>query len=233
MADDGEDTPRSDLPWSFVLDPVANARAIGDVQRRGLHAARVLIDRVVANLDRLDDASGQGTASSGGSTEAADPMIDLVQAWSKVLSRTMGAFGATATDDRSDHAEPSPPHSTSIDLTGHGTGRPIRLDADEKGALRSAPHLELRNPSSEPVGPLQIHLGDLRSPDGELIPSPALHFEPASFEAVPPGEHRTVDLTLTSSTATEPGVYRGLLQIAGAPNVAVPVHLSVGRGPET
>ena len=36
--------PGDGLPWGFILDPAANRRALGDVQERGLRAARDLAD---------------------------------------------------------------------------------------------------------------------------------------------------------------------------------------------
>jgi hypothetical protein len=55
MADRETRQTASELPWAFVFDPLSNARALGEVQRRGLRAASDLVDRVLGSLTASAD----------------------------------------------------------------------------------------------------------------------------------------------------------------------------------
>jgi hypothetical protein len=113
-------------------------------------------------------------------------------------------------------------------VAGAETGS-LCLDADEKGSLLRPFELQVRNPTTEPVGPLHFHLGDLRSPEGAAVPSSILGFEPSTIEEVPSGTSHCVTMTLSFLEPLLPGVYRSVIQIAGAPDLSIPLHLSVHR----
>jgi hypothetical protein len=236
MHDEGEDRAARGLPWGFVLDPVANARAISDVQRRGLRAARHLVDQVVSNLDRVDEGSVSSPSwTTGDSDGAADPVTDLVRSWTRLVSRTMDAFepsGTGATDGRARTSagggRPGRPGAPmTVDVTAGGDRGPLGLVADEKGALSRPAELWLHNPSPGRIGPLRMHVGDLRSPDGIVVPSSVLEFDPETLEVLPARAKQVVALTLTLLEPLPPGVYRSVIQVAGAPDLSIPFRLSI------
>ncbi|MBV8463691.1 MAG: hypothetical protein JO368_10380 [Acidimicrobiales bacterium] len=236
MTNEPEQSGR-ELPWAFVLDPSANARALNDVQRRGLHAARVLADRVVAGLDRFDDAtSGPGTSAKGATTSGAspgggDPVMDLVQAWSRLLTRSLEVFGSGTGVDSAPRGEDPGPAAAATRADVGGGDTKWTLDADEKGQLRQDARLDLVNSSSRPVGPLRFHLGDLRSPDGASIPSSMLQFAPSSISELRPGATATVRLLLSLPEPVEAGTYRGVILLDGAEDTSVALCLRVTSSP--
>jgi hypothetical protein len=232
MDNDRQDAGRRDVPWSFVLDPAANAKVLGDVQRRGLHAARLLADRVVAGLDRLDDATGQPEGAGAEPGRPGDPVTDLVQAWSRVLVRTLEAFGDG--DATGPGTEPPAPDRGQdrrylVDLAGHPAYGPLRLSGG--AGSPSAAEVSLRNSGTAPIGPLRPHLADLRSSDGESLPGSVVRFEPATLADVGPQSEARVTVTVHLEDPVPAGSYRSVLLIAGAPEVAVPVDLRVQPAP--
>lgn len=52
------------VPWMSALDPAANARALGDIQRRGLRAASEIVERLVAAVDGVEGRGGPGGTAS-------------------------------------------------------------------------------------------------------------------------------------------------------------------------
>ena len=47
----GEGAAGTTPPWSAAFDPAANVRALTDLQRSGLEAAQVLIERFIQTMD--------------------------------------------------------------------------------------------------------------------------------------------------------------------------------------
>ena len=47
-----DDAGAGGLPWSSLFDPVANAKALGDVRAHGLRAASDLVERLVRSVRR-------------------------------------------------------------------------------------------------------------------------------------------------------------------------------------
>jgi hypothetical protein len=242
MHDEREDRASRGLPWAFVLDPVANARVISDVQRRGLHAARLLVDQVVSNLDRVNDGSAPSSGGPPGDPGSGpDPVTDLVRAWSRLLSRSMEAFetsgtsaaGGPAGTGTSDGAARTGQHggAMTIDVAAGGDMGTLAVNADEKGAFTEPVELWLHNPSHEQVGPLRIHLGDLHSPEGSVVPNSVVGFEPATLDELPFGAKQRVTVTLSFPEPLPPGVYRSVIQIAGLPDLSIPVRLSIHPAP--
>lgn len=220
----GDDGLRA-LPWAFVLDPAANAHALGDVQRRGVHAARLLVDRVVAGLDRLDGAGSEEPRTPLGDAGASpEPVMELVQAWSRLLGRTLEAFGAGAV--ARPPARGRGHEAVDVDVvTGRHAGV-LGIDV-EKGVTQRPTRLYLGNPSAASVGPLRVHVGELRTSEGESLPSSVLEFDPGCVAELPPDGDVTVAVTATLPEPVAPGTYRSVVQVAGAPAVSVPISVTV------
>jgi hypothetical protein len=218
------------LPWGFVLDPAANVRALGDVQRRGLQAARELVDRVVATIDHSGSPPGpawNGARSAG--TEEKAPLGDLMQAWWELAARVMAAVPPTGSTPSS---RPAPPEgSIEVDVTGGGLPLPWRLRADTSGRLLVPAELWLHNPSSHPVGPIRLSVGDLRASVGALLGPGRLRFDPPGVLDLPARSARGIVMTLSVGEPLEPGTYRGLLQADGAPNLWVTLEIAVRSEP--
>src|ERR1700722_13607894 len=214
------------LPWGFVLDPTANATALGDVQRRGVEAARELTERVASTINHAGDERGVAHANGATGPEAGQspPVGDFVQDWWEAAARLLTELAGG----------PGPPggrtsaeSTTEVDV--HGTSRaPVwRVQADSNGRLMAPSELWLRNAQPRPIGPLRIGAGDLRAPDGALISSRGLRFGPRDLPEVPARSGRGVVETLVAETPPEPGTCRGVVQAEGAPNLWITLELTV------
>ena len=214
------------LPWGFVLDPTANATALGDVQRRGLEAARELIERVASTINHSGDERGVAHANGATGPEAGQspPVGDFVQDWWEAAARLLTELAGG----------PGPPggrtsseSTTEVDV--HGTSRaPVwRVQADSNGRLMAPSELWLRNAQPRPVGPLRLSAGDLRAPDGALISAPCLRFDPVEVAELPARSARGVAVTVCAEQPLEPGTYRGVVQAEGAPNLWITLELTV------
>jgi hypothetical protein len=89
--------------------------------------------------------------------------------------------------------------------------------------------LWLHNPSARPVGPLRLSVGDLRRPDGAVVPPGAVKLDPEMLELAPRSS-RGVAASVDGAALLPPGRYRGLLLADGADEVAVAVELTVPGG---
>lgn len=228
MSDDHRNAPGERLPWSFVLDPAANAKALGDVQRRGLEAARELVDRVASTIAPSDEESGPGHAN--GSTDPATgqgpPIADLVQDWWEVAGRVLAGLAA-GTSSSGGHLPPD----GAVEVDVHAAGPTVwRVRSDPSGRLIAPGELWLRNRQPHPVGPLSLGVGDLRAPDGTLISAHCLRFDPPEPAELPARTARGVAVTLSPERPFEPGIYRGVVQAQGAPNLSITLELTVQSG---
>ena len=90
----GDDGNISDLPWTAVFDPVANARALSAIQAEGFRAAAKLVDRFVsiaepngngAKPSSEDSGNGMAAANSAPNSEV-DP---IVSSWWSLRGRLL------------------------------------------------------------------------------------------------------------------------------------------------
>ena len=229
MSDDHRNAPGERLPWSFVLDPAANAKALGDVQRRGLEAAHELVERVASTIAPSEAGSGPGHAN--GSTDPATgqgpPIADLVQDWWEVAGRVLAELAA-GTSSSGGPLSPDGP----VEVDVHAADRPTvwRVRSDPSGRLIVPGELWLRNRQPHPVGPLSLGVGDLRAPDGAVISAHCLRFDPPELAELPARTARGVVVTLSPERPFEPGIYRGVVQAAGAPNLLITLEVTVPGG---
>jgi hypothetical protein len=220
--------PGDSLPWGFILDPEANRRALGDVQERGLRAARDLADRVISSIGATERPPTGDHRKGAIPSDAPpnDPIVDLLRAWSEVGARVLAELTA-ASPSQPDHAgSDAPAGGMAVDVNDQGPPTTWRLRVNRRGLLLASAELWLCNPQSHPVGPLCLGLDDLRRSTGTVVSSDLLRLDPSTVE-LPARCARAVAVTLSADDPLEPGVYRGMLQADGAPEFGVIVELTV------
>ncbi len=220
------------LPWAFAIDPVANVRALGEVQRRGLHAASQAVDRLLTSMGpegvpRTSAAADSSADSSGSDSE----VRRLAGLWTELVTRGFAEIMRMGRSEGSDGSVPThagdaePP--VWVDL---GSGRSVgsvELVADASGSIRSSGEMWLFNSAGDPRGPIRLHAGELRSPNGCPVPTVTVLFDPPVIEELPGRSGRAVDVSLCEVDAPVPGLYRGLIQAAGAPAVTIKIELTI------
>jgi hypothetical protein len=206
------DDRSSDLPWSFVFDPVANAHALVDVQRRGLEAARQVVDQLLVGMEA---ANGSTQPSEDGPKGPPD----LAELWAAFVYQTMSTLGRSDENGR----VPAQEVGAVARVGGADVGR-IELATDGAGHVEAG-SFWLQNSSTEDTGALRVHVGDLRSSAGAVVTG--LVIEPSIIASLAAGSARRIALRGTLSGSLASGVYRGVIQVAGAPDVAVAVDVKV------
>jgi hypothetical protein len=220
-----DSAPGRHLPWGFVLDPAANARALGDVPQRGLQAARELADRVISTIDTGDraDTGGPRNRASTAAAGTTDPIGELLRAWSEVAASTLAALTAGG--------GPRPPGSgpeggrITVDANGQGPPTTWSVLLDQDGQLL-APELWLCNSLPHSVGPLELRLTGLSSSTGAPAGAHRLLPDPDTVE-LPARSAAAVAMRLVGAEPLEPGVYRGVLEAEGVPTLGVTLELTV------
>ncbi len=220
--------PGDGLPWGFILDPAANRRALGDVQERGLRAARDLADRVISSIGAAERPPTGDLRNGAAASDAPpnDPIADLLRAWSEVGARVLAELTAASRSQPDQAGRNASAGGMAVDVNGHGPPTTWRLRVDRRGLLLAAAELWLCNSQSHPVGPLCLGLGDLQRSTGTVVSSDHLRLDPSTVE-LPARCARAVAVTLSVDDPLQPGVYRGLLQADGAPEFGVIVELTV------
>ncbi|MCB0975856.1 MAG: hypothetical protein KDB02_00215 [Acidimicrobiales bacterium] len=198
-------------------DPTPVLRSIAEIQRQALLTANEVITRFAGQpsgrptfgADPCNDgANGTTTTSFGWSPRMFQQVADQVAAAFAAatgLVASVGGNGSTPTDG-----------AVSVDS--------LEIPAVQVGT-ESSGVLWLHNRSGASAGPLRLQGGDLVSPDGERLPAPI--FDPAEIEDLPDLSSRGVTVTVTVPGSTAPGRYRGIVQVAGAPDAWVPVAVEV------
>jgi len=203
----------AELPWASVFDARANIRALSAVQAVGVRAAGALVDRFLTAAGAGFGAGPQPAPPLSAGRRAdlfgATDLEPLIRSWWTLLGQFL--LGG----------EPrgAPGGGPRIDLaTAHCAGT-VTIDG-------SAPaQLWLHNSGGTDIGPVALHCSPLQAADGSVLPAPvAVPGRPV----VPAGARRLVEVELDAAAVTAPpGVYRGVLQIEGHPEVWLPVARTV------
>jgi hypothetical protein len=217
--DRGDDGNISDLPWTAVFDPVANARALSAIQARGFAAASELVDRFVQIAESsTNPAAAKATTSAEAhpNGRAADADIDLMMntwwsLWGRLLRSMPGAAAA-----RGDGA--------TFDLAGESANGGVHLTADGSGPVTG--EVWLHNGGSADIGSVGLRCGDLLAHDGAAIRADAVRFTPESC-ALPGRSSRGVAVEVSVAPEAAVGVYRGTLLVEGYPDLWLPVSLTL------
>jgi len=231
-------TAGTGLPWSFVLDPAANARALGDVQRRGLRAAQELVERVMVTVDgpgsnkrnprfTFDPAPArEGSNGTGAAMPSADLVNQLVQGWWELTVSVLSGFGGTRSNEPDDFVAP---HDDSLVVDVHHGSAPVswRLEADTKGQVRSGAELWLQNSSPDPLSPIHFSVSDLLAESGARVPSSCVHLDPSEMTELPARSARGILLELHPDEPVARGKYRGILATGGARTMLIAIEVEV------
>ena len=206
------------------FDSLAGLRALGDIQRRGLEAANLVISRLVA-----PDAGGplfgaEPPRPGGADAGPAAAAPDLAAQYAAMATSFLGALAGAAAP-ASDGGAPrgaAPPSGLWAD--------PLALPATVAGG-RSEGELWVHNRSGDVVADVRIHCGDLRSPDGWAVPAARVTFAPGTIDELPDLTSRGVRAQVEVPADTPPGTYRGTVLAANLPDVWMVVELEVVPGP--
>ena len=228
-------------PWASLFDPAANARALADVQALGLRAAGELVERFVRSGDVGGPATNRDAPPAAGGepagSEAGGPAGEvgrLLEVWMELLRQTAETFAATngaARPGSQDESRRDAPARVRIDLTtGPSSGTPRVVVDTRGGTVDGVAELWLHNDTTESVGPVELHCGDLRSPEGDVLAA-TLHFEPARVRELPARSGRGIQVCIGAAAPLIPGRYRTVVQAAGAPDVWMPLEVVVAGAP--
>lgn len=212
-----DDGTIDDLPWASVFDPAANARALSAIQAEGFRAASRIVDRFV----RAVEPKGDGGAADpvGESATTGDGLHEferLTRAWWSMTGQfLLRSLPATAK---------SGPESVSLDVDDPKAGRGVNVDAAAGESVGS--ELWLHNRGTDDHGVVRLHVSDLLSHDGHVIPSAAVQFDTEAVP-MPARSSRGVSIVITVATDVRPGIYRGNVLAGGNPDLWLPVTLTV------
>lgn len=217
-----DDGTIDDLPWASVFDPAANARALSAIQAEGFRAASRIVDRFVRAVEPKADAARQGgdtgdSATGGGVQE----FERLTRAWWSMAGQFLL------------RSLPAPPKtdsgSVSLDVSDPGAHRGVNFDVAVGESASSVIWLHNRGPDDR--GEVRLHVSDLLSHDGNVMPAAALRIG-TEVVPMPARSSRGVDITVDVAAEVRPGVYRGNVLASGNPDLWLPVLLTV-RLPST
>jgi hypothetical protein len=221
-----------------ALDDLPGARALVDVQRRGLLAANELVERLVRSVDGdRDDRAGAGTDAGGrpsgrdGAAAAGTrlgPADDLMRLWLQLVRVGLDALGHLLPPDGAGERADGP-HVATVDTDGTAIGAvrisvtPVEpLAAD--GANRPGAELWLHNGSRVPITGVALHCGDLRAADGAVLPAASVRFDPPVVD-LPARSSRGVDVSVDADLPA--GTYHGVVLAAGIPDAWLPLKVVV------
>jgi hypothetical protein len=216
ITDDGS---ISNLPWTAVFDPVANARALSAIQARGFSAATQLVDRFVRIAESSSNAGGPMAATSANGSagdKAANTEVDLIlTGWWSLFGRLLRSMPGAAVL-RGD--------SATFDLANESASGGVYLNADGPG--RAVAEVWLHNSGSDDIESVRLRCSDLLAHDGSKVGSDAMRFAPERF-AVPGRSSRGVTLEISVAHDIAATRYRGALLAEGYPELWLPVTLTL------
>ena len=244
-ADDERSGPdHSSGPPPF--DSMANLRALGDIQRRGLEAANLVVTRVISQAERSGpifgaeppprpsgDLGGSPTDDSAGPEGA---LSDLFGQYTALTSSLLGAIlgGRTSpgasNDSRRTNGTASGSAVTAEPHAGISDGSPetLTLSSTAPGG-RAVGELWLHNRSGSATSDVRLHSGDLRRHDGCAITATTVRFDPEHLPELPDLTSRGVRVSVDVPADTPPGRFRGIVLAANLPDLWLVVELEVLR----
>jgi hypothetical protein len=203
---DGNDRRRA----RTLFDPVAGMRAMADIQAEGLRAASELLERVLQPSDNGSPARARPTEREYSA---------LADAWVELFQQFAAGVGRLAESG-----------SVTIPIDGSGSGPLVRFALEPSAEVVGATaEVWLHNGTAVAAGPLALRCGSLTAPDGTALEGVEVRFDPAEVALLPPRSSRGVVVSLDSTGPLRPGIYRGTIQAQGAPNLWLPVEVTVGR----
>jgi hypothetical protein len=203
---------------------MASLRALGDIQRRGLEAANLVVARLISPVDRRGPlfgaeppADGPSSRTNGDAPSGPPEVGELVDLYTSLLSSFMTSLlgAGPAPAGGSDRAAPS---TVSAD--------PLSLPPARPGG-RSESELWLHNRSGAPVADVRVHCGDLRRHDGHAMPSSVVSFDPGRLDELPDLTSRGIRVAVEVPEGAAPGTYRGTVLAANLPDLWLVLEVEV------
>lgn len=214
----------NDLPWASVFDPAANARALSAIQAEGFRAASELVDRFVRIATTGLNGNVRSTTPAAPLTQdqradlfGATDIEPLIRSWWSMIGQFL--LGAA----------PRLPESTSQDqatLDFSNAQAEGRLDLTVTPPGVATSEVWLHNRGAKDLGEIQLRCSDLLAPDGSVVGSGAVTFNPAVVP-MPSRSSRGIELKIEVPQGVQPGVYRGTLLVGDHPELWLPVVLTV------
>jgi hypothetical protein len=232
-----------------MQNPAAQARALGDIQQRGLRAAGDIVDRMIGAVDGVEPRRDVMTADAAGADgervavpaspnrpNQASPNADIAQIWLDLFRRGLQAMAIVARQGGA-----ATPRNHGVALVALDAGRPtglvrirvIRFDsytaepATSNMSATGSAEMHLHNGTAEPIHDLRVHCGDLRAHDGASLPGSAVRFDPPLLDQLSARSSRRVLVEADVCEDVPSGVYRGVILVTGAPEVWLPLEVTL------
>ena len=169
------------------FDAVANLRLLGEVQRRGLEAANV----VIARLTERTNAGGTSSTPSDQLAAMADAFLETVSAAAAAVSPGGGPGASRSASDR--------PEVLSV-----------------QGAAGTSVEVELwfHNYTDSLATDVDVHVTDLIDAHGRRLPADRVTVRPDGPFDLSASSSRSVALTVELPDTTAAGCYRGIVTAA-------------------
>jgi hypothetical protein len=207
--------------WASAFDPVAGAKALGEIQAEGLRAAGALVERLVHLVDGAAAAPGADEASTATGPAAPGAVTPWFDLWADLLQRTVDSVQRIG-----DAAGTGVADGVQVDVEGGSVrGCPLSL-AVPPGATATT-EVWLHNGTADACGRLEPRCGSLGAPDGSTLAADVT-FDPPALDSLLARSSRGLVLTVAVAADAPAGSYRGTVQVDGAPAVWLPVEVVVG-----
>ncbi|MBK6309180.1 MAG: hypothetical protein IPH81_00830 [Candidatus Microthrix sp.] len=204
---------------------MANLRALGDIQRRGLEAANLVIGRLIGQVGDGGPLFGAEPPTGAGDRHppGAPDLAAMTASYAALMSSFLGALGGAG-------GAPGPSNGGSAPQRSDVWADPLRLPPTPPGG-RAEGELWLHNRSGAAAREIRVHCGDLRRHDGWTLAASTTNFEPDHLDELPDLASRGIRAVVDVPDDTPPGTYRGFVLAANLPSVWLVVELEVVPAP--
>lgn len=196
-------------PFDAPMDSVANLRLLGEVQRRGLEAANL----VIARLTERTNATSAGPVGSDGSAGPGQPASsngsDPVTAMTETFVSSMAAMMAALSPDPWSPAAVSGRGSSAGDCGAAAS--PEVLHASGAAGESVEVDVWLHNYTDELAAGIELRSTDLLSAGGAVLATDCVHTRPEHPFDLSAESSRMVQLCVDLPVDTPAGRYRGVV----------------------
>lgn len=185
-------------PAGAPFDAVANLRLLGEVQRRGLEAANLVIARLTERTNAAKDA----TAGSNGSTGStgSDPMTAMTEAFVSSMSAAVAAMAPDAVSGMGSSSRgPAASAVPEVVAASGAAGETVEVD------------VWLHNYTDELAAGIELHAIGLVSASGALLSADCITTRPQHPVDLSAESSRAVQLRVDLPADTPAGRYRGVV----------------------
>jgi len=114
-----------------------------------------------------------------------------------------------------------------VSLEANDSGRRVRLARDAATHDEVVTEVWLQNGTTSESGPLVFRCSELSDAEGTVLDGAEVRFDPPEMEPLPARSSRAVSVSLVSTAAPRPGIYRGTIQAHGAPGLWLPLEVAI------